>query len=207
MPAYSTTSGKSDSFRLNKGKSSSGGKNNSGNRNGSSKKGKDKSGSKNTKKTNTLLDKFSKYLEKLFDWIEVRLDRIQRRIDLFTAQAENALTYGDKNTKINSAMGQIARDAGEVSRVTIQRDANGTVTGQTGAVEGTLLSDSALGAVRYQQQANAVLAAAQKKNKKGKSLINANQAADIADKVARGVIDINSYPEKIRKVIEAYKEW
>lgn len=54
------------------------------------------------KKVNKLDDAIAK-LDKLFDWIEVRLDRIQKDIDYDTALADNAVGYKKKNEKISSA--------------------------------------------------------------------------------------------------------
>lgn len=49
------------------------------------------------------LEKALEELDKLFDWIEVKLDRIQRNIDYDTALSENAVGYEAKNTYISSA--------------------------------------------------------------------------------------------------------
>lgn len=42
-------------------------------------------------------------LDKLFDWIEVKLDRVQKDIDYDTALSENAIGYSNKNKYLTSA--------------------------------------------------------------------------------------------------------
>ena len=44
-------------------------------------------------------------LDKLFDWIEVKLDRVQKDIDYDTALSENAVGYSNKNKYLTSAQG------------------------------------------------------------------------------------------------------
>lgn len=60
------------------------------------------SSSGTTKKVNKLQNALDA-LEKLFDWIEVRLDRIQRDINYDTALSENAVGYEQKNKHVTSA--------------------------------------------------------------------------------------------------------
>lgn len=57
---------------------------------------------KSTKKVSSL-SKALETLEKLFDWVEVRLDRLQSRIDLQLAKADNEIGYQDKNERISKA--------------------------------------------------------------------------------------------------------
>lgn len=193
MSAYSASSSKYT--QKTKGSSAkNGGKSSGGGSGKGSSKGKNRKKKKSTKKKDAALENFQKFLEKLFDWVEVRLDRIQRKIDLSTAKAENAIGWNSKNTNISNAMNQIAKAAADVNKVQIVRNDLGEVTGVNG-VKGysakrvtnkktgkttiewdrvgdrTLINDSAAGAWRYQQQANEVLDYATKSHtvkKKGK---------------------------------------
>lgn len=208
MPALASNGGgnrkKKSSSSSKNSKSSGGG--NGGNKKSGNKKGNKKS---NKNKKDKVQEEFENWLSSLFDWVEVRLDRIQRRIDLASTKAENAVgnvataisNIDAKNQYLNDAMSEIAKSASDISQFNISVDKNsGTITGN--AVEGSLLGDSILGALRYQQQANSVMDRAV-----NKGLLDQALANDIKGKVATGVIDINEYPEKVRKVIDAYKEW
>lgn len=53
--------------------------------------------------TESALDKLLEKLGRLFDWIEVRIDRLQSKIDLNLAKSENATTYQGKNKYVNRA--------------------------------------------------------------------------------------------------------
>lgn len=53
--------------------------------------------------TESALDKLLDKLGRLFDWIEVRIDRLQSKIDLNLAKSENATTYQGKNKYVNRA--------------------------------------------------------------------------------------------------------
>ena len=180
---------------------------------------------KTAKKTKKALDKFNKWLEKLFDWIEVRLDRIQRRIDLNTAKAENAVGSLDKkgnsiigtissnkNKLVSNAMGQIAKSYADFQNSGIKQGANGQVVGYTGGTAGTLYGDSLRGALRYQQQANAVASKAfslgifKSKSRKSKDA-QTKYMNDIINRIQKGTIDISQYDEKVKKFIESYSEW
>lgn len=55
------------------------------------------------KETESALDKLLEKLGRLFDWIEVRIDRLQSKIDLNLAKSENATTYQGKNKYVNRA--------------------------------------------------------------------------------------------------------
>lgn len=214
MPALASIGGgnrnKKSSSSSKNSKSSGGGNNKSSKKNNTKKKN-------STKKTDTALDNFQKFLEKLFDWVEVRLDRIQRKIDLSTAKAENAIGWNSKNNNISDAMNQIAKTAADVNKVQIVRNNLGEVTDVSGVRTGdkTLINDSAAGALRYQQQANEVLNYASTshtvkkkgKKKKIKAVISKDQAKTIRERVADGTIDISKYPKKVQEVITNYKEW
>ena len=164
MPALASNGGgnrNKKSSSSSKNSKSSGGNKKSNNKKSGNKKGNKKS---NKNKKDKIQEEFENWLSSLFDWVEVRLDRIQRRIDLASTKAENAVgnvataisNIDAKNQYLNDAMSEIAKSASDISQFNISVDKNsGTITG----------------------------------------------------KVATGVIDINEYPEKVRKVIDAYKEW
>ena len=181
MSAY-VTSGRTNGFKVNKGKSSSKGKSGRGNGGGNGNGGKGGKNKKNNK--NKALDNFNKYIEKLFDWIEVRLDRIQRRIDIATKQAEYA--------------------AGIPGRIgTISQNKNAYVNTATNETR-SLISNNQAGEQRYYKQANKVYAAATSGKTK---LLSADKAKKIIQRIKDGTIDITEYNEKERKFIDSYKEW
>ncbi len=150
-------------------------------------KSKTKSKSNDSKKKSTL-EKFQDWIDKFFDWIEVRLDRLKTRAEQFQKKAElkvNNQNYGTYNTSKHSASTGAYKQYYNAMNVM-----------------GTLINDNDKGAKRYKKQANSVL----NKAKKDK-LINSKQFATIKKRVANGTIDISKYGEKMRGVIEEYKNW
>lgn len=162
---------------------------NSGNTGGSDKnKTKSKTKSKSTDKKKSTLEKFQDWIDKFFDWIEVRLDRLKTKAEQFQKKAEikvNNQNYGTYNTSKHSASTGAYKQYYNAMNVM-----------------GTLINDNDKGAKRYKKQANSVL----NKAKKDK-LINSKQFATIKKRVANGTIDISKYGEKMRGVIEEYKNW
>ena len=221
MPAYNrrTKSGTNQSFKFNKGTSSTKKNNGGGGNNGKKNKGNGKG-----KKTSKALDRFNKWLGKLFDWIEVRLDRIQRRIDLDTAKAENAIgniadgvekigtISENKNKNINDAMRNISTVNGNEQYEFTKSSAKTTdgvqrITGvkysNIGSAD-TLINNNLRGANRYFAEAEKVA----KKATSGKTkIISASKANDIIAKIQSGQINIAEYTEKERAFIDAYKQW
>lgn len=89
------------------------------------------SGSNNNNNSNaasTGLEAFNKWAEKFFDWIEVRLQRLQEHTDRLLAKAENVIGYIGKNKLIDQAMNIVRQQ----------------------------ISANQQGAARYQQHANTV---------------------------------------------------
>ena len=177
-----------------------------------------KDNTKKTKNTNKALDKFNKWLEKLVDWIDNRVDTLNRTIERFKSGAELATnTFGKlgKNSQIQSAMNTIAnlKTFNKANLKTREVTGKNGVTAQvaykaTGGTKGTLLYDTMRGAVRYQQQADAVMKEAVKDGLFGKNKKKANKkAADIAKLIQTGDIDIKKYNKNIRQVISSYEEW
>ena len=151
-----------------------------------------KSKGKGNDKAKTTLDAFKEWLEKLFDWIEVRVERLQYDIDLYQAKAENAIGYGGKHGKnsfINKAMNVIGK-LGNVN----------TKTGKVNSKGSGLLFSAQRGAIRYQQQADQVYDKAVKGG-----LISKKDANVLVKKIQEGVININEYGETKREFISAYK--
>lgn len=62
-----------------------------------------KSADKAEKKAKSALDKILEKLAKLYDWIAVKIERLQEKIDLSTAKSENAVGYQNKNSYLNNA--------------------------------------------------------------------------------------------------------
>lgn len=162
------------------GKSGSG-SNKSGSGSGSTKKKTGGNGStkKKTpeKEKETPLDKFKKYIETLFDWIEVRLDRLQRKTDKYIDRAEKKLSNGN----YSGAAKQYRKAMSST---------------------GEQIQANRLGASKYQTQADKIL-----KNAISKGLVTAKGAESIKKKVADGTINISEYGEKLRTVIGDYQDW
>lgn len=59
---------------------------------------------KKTDKTKSALEKFQEAVGKFFDWIEIRLDRLERRTDKYMTKAENATTLSTANKYTNKAI-------------------------------------------------------------------------------------------------------
>ena len=217
MSAFASNGSWKNTTKKSSSKGNSGG--NGGNGNG---------GKKNTKKSknSNKQSAFEKWLEKLFDWIEVRLDRIQRKIDLFTAKAENAIgsltkageaiigsISSNKNKEVTNAMNKISTSPSQLNNVSIRTNSNGKVIGYTGRpTQNDLLGNSVLGAVRYQKQADKVASKAlssgvfKSKSRKSKSA-QQKYMNDLINRIQTGRIDISEYSGDIKKFIDSYKEW
>ncbi len=128
-------------------------------------------------KTETAADKFNDYVGKFFDWIEIRLDRLQAKSDKYLSKAEKYLEAG----KYKSAKTQY-----------------GNLLDNTA----TQITTNRRGATKYQNKANKILDKAV-----SQGLVSQKGANNIKKKVADGTIDISSYSEDVRTVIENYQEW
>lgn len=127
------------------------------------------------------LETFQEWLEKLVDWVEVRIQRINDRIDLYTAQSENAIGYQNQNSLL--ARAQRWND--------------------------NLLRDQQAGRDRYLQQANQVTdeAIASHLLNGDNDTQRRARANTLIDRIQNGYIDINEYNENEREFITAYTEW
>ena len=127
------------------------------------------------------LETFQKWLEKLVDWVEVRIQRINDRIDLYTAQSENAIGYQNQNSLL--ARAQRWND--------------------------NLLRDQQAGRDRYLQQANQVTdeAIASHLLNGDNDTQRRVRANALIDRIQNGRININEYNENEREFITAYTEW
>lgn len=134
-----------------------------------------------TKGTTKSLEDFQKWTEKIKDWIEVKLQRLQESIDLNTAKAENAVGYSAKNKNIDSALTSARKM--ETDNESAVKEYESQLTKITSnAVSAKLLN----GKTDSQRQ---------------------SRANDIIKKIENGTIKINEYDEKEREFIETYSEW
>ncbi len=145
----------------------------------------------NTKSTNKAtatqtknLKSFQKWVDKLKDWVEVRLQRRQEAIDLTLAKSENAVGYKNKNTLVGSAQNTLK----------------------------SLVADNKAGYDEYLAQANQVTqeAIASKLFKSNSRKTKASQtkyAQDLVKKIQNGTIDISQYGEKVKTFIDQYSTW
>lgn len=60
-----------------------------------------KSAEKTAKDTTSAIDKIIEKFSKLFDWIEVQRDRLQRKIDFKTAKSDKSIGYQNINTYLS----------------------------------------------------------------------------------------------------------
>lgn len=157
----------------------------------------------------SAIDNIKKWLDKLVDWVDNRIDNLTTAIDRFTKRAENAIGYRSKNADIQKAMNTLA-DLKTFQNAAINYGTTKGTNGVTaqyaksvkGGTKGTLLYDTMRGAVRYQQQADAIM----NKAVKGK-ILSKSQAANITKLIQTGEIDIRQYNENVRQVIQSYEDW
>ena len=128
-------------------------------------------------KTETAFDKLSDYASQFFDWIEVRLDRLQKKIDSNISKAESKLNDKRYSSAISYYMS---------------------------AVGGTYekLYNTQRGRDKYQTQASSYLNQAV-----SLGAISKNLAKEIRTRVADGSINISKYSSDIQTVITTYKDW
>ena len=132
-------------------------------------------GSSSTVKT--PFDKLSDYASKFFDWIEVRLDRLQKKIDSNISKAESKLNdkrYSSATANYMSAVGNTY----------------------------TKMYTEQKGRDKYLNTANSYLNKAISLGAISKKL-----AKEIKTRVADGSINISRYSSDIQTVISTYKDW
>lgn len=196
-------------------RSSGGSSRSSGKSSGGSKKS---SGSKGVDVA-TAVDNFSKWLASLFDWIEVRLDRVKDQIDLNAKKMEVAVGYVGKNQYVNNEM-KLTGTGKESYRIVTEKDRYGVdrVTGIKdirNASPATLIGSNMYGAQRYLAEAQIVYNKATSGNTK---MLDAATASKIVREIQAGTIDISKYATVKKSgsdseenpyttFISAYKEW
>lgn len=127
--------------------------------------------------TKTPFDYLTDYAGTFFDWIEVRLDRLQKKIDSNISKAESKLN--DK--RYSSAT------ANYMSAINVTYDK---------------INDTKAGRDEYIKYANNYINKAI-----SLKAINKNLAEEIKSRVADGSINISEYNSDIQTVISTYKDW
>ena len=150
-----------------------------------------KANTKAANKASGSLDAFKNWVETLFDWIEVRVERLTYKIDLSQARSENTNGYSGKNKQLDNAM----RVIGALG--TKKNTKTNRWTGGSG-----LLQDAQNGAIRYMEQATKV-----RQKAIANGLVDAKTADNIIKLIKEGTINISEYNEKTREFISQYKEW
>lgn len=125
----------------------------------------------------TPFDKLSDYASKFFDWIEVRLDRLQKKIDSNISKAESRLNDKRYSSATANYMSAIS----------------GTYT---------KLHNTQRGRKEYLSTANDYLNKAV-----SLGVISSSFAKKIKSRVADGSINISKYSSDIQTVITTYKDW
>ena len=144
-----------------------------------SKKSSSKKSSSSSDKVSKKLEKIINSLEKLFDWIEVRVQRLEDRIDLNLAKAENATGYANKNKYITDA----------------QTDTN------------TLLSTQQKAVAKYTSKANAVAKKVKlSKSLKGKVDDGSIEISKLSDKDKKRVEAYKEWVDKAKEAEQAIEE-
>ena len=142
----------------------------------STRKGNKKKSSK--KKSGNAWDSFEKWLSKLFDWIEVHLDRLSEKTEIWTTAAEKAVEAGSDAQK---AFYQNAISA-------LGNELNANKTAES----------------KYLAEAQLV----GKKGAKAAGIKNSDKwVVDIINKLRNGVLDITEYDEKKQTIIKDIQEW
>lgn len=127
--------------------------------------------------SDTVLDKFKDSVSSLFDWIEIRLERLQSKTEKYISKAEKYLEDG----KYASAGKQYKKALSSIS---------------------SEISTNQKGEAKYATKANEILYQAI-----SEGLIDSSQAKSIKEKIKDGTIDITKYGERMQTVIEEYQKW
>lgn len=135
------------------------------------------SSSSSDEATETALEKFQEWFSKLFDWIEIKLERQTTKVSRYISRAESALE-DEKYTK---------------SAKNYRKAISATAT-QVGYEEQA--------SVKYSNQAAKVLSKAQ-----SSGLITAKEASEIAKNVKNGTIALEEYSDEMQEVISSYQEF
>lgn len=150
-----------------------------------------KANTKAANKASGSLDAFKNWVETLFDWIEVRVERLTYKIDLSQARSENTNGYSGKNKQLDNAM-KVIGALGTKRNTKTNRWSGGS----------GLLQDAQNGAIRYMEQATKV-----RQKAIANGLVDAKTADNIIKLIKEGAINISEYNEKTREFIQNYKEW
>ena len=122
-------------------------------------------------------DTFKDWLDKLFDWVEIKLERQTRKIEKYTTRADAALEGRNYGSAAENYVSAISASA-------------------------TQITNNEQGAKKYKATADQVLS-----NAVGKKIISKKTANSIAKQVADGTINISKYSKNVQEVIKGYKEW
>lgn len=128
-------------------------------------------------KGKTALEKFQDWFGKLFDWIEIRLERQAKKIERLTKRADYNVDRGKYDTAAGDYRSAIS------SSITQMRYQN-------------------TAASKYQSKADSIVNRAVKKK-----LISKKQAKTIKNGVENGTLNISSYGKKMQEVIKDYQEF
>lgn len=129
------------------------------------------------KKEDKALEKFKNWFSKLFDWIEIKLERQTKKIERYTTKASNASDAGNYDTAAKNYRSAIAATSTQVS------------------YEQTAQS-------KYNKQGDKVLKKAVKSG-----IVSQKTANGIKKKVQNGTMDIKKYSERMQEVIKDYQTW
>lgn len=140
----------------------------------------DKGGGSDTSKTETALDKLKKKFKEFFDWIEVKLNSLQKKIDLNTAKSENSVGYSKKNKYLTKS----------------QDDTQ------------LLIDANKEGQKRYKKQADDVYKEYMKLGDSDFSASNKKQLKSAYSLLKKGGdIDIASYDEDVQEALSELQKW
>ena len=128
-------------------------------------------------KDKKAIEKFKEWFSKLFDWIEIKLERTTDKISRYIASAERKKDVGSYKSAAKNYYSAIKTT--------------------------TSLEDyERRGAAKYNKTANSVL----RKAVNG-GIISQKMADTIKKRVKDGTIDISEYSEDIQEVIKDYQQW
>lgn len=155
---------------------------------------------------------FEKWLDKLFDWMEIRLDRLSRQTEKWTDAAENAVTLSAKGGTWGEGGAKTTRKLGTkknpINYTTSSMDS--TTNKAIQATRKEYLANAKAEDL-YEKQAQEVRKKALQRRKKKKPLFSKKQQKAIknAYKALKSgkKVNIAQYGEKTKTVIEEMQSW
>lgn len=160
---------------------------------------------KTTKEVKELSSLLSEAFDQFFDWIEVRIDRLEKNISYYEAKASNYTHYRTKNKMINEQISNL--------KMEIKVDQDGYKKYKTQADNIITIAKSKIDSNAKELKKNVTgkdkKTITDKKSKIDTKASNQKKQIDAAVKLIKsgGKVDISKYSNEVQSVINEYKEW